>query len=802
MPHHAIQAPGHPGLPPRWTSSAKAGLGTARNTVSHVWFTLSHGIFNEIYFGHVDRACVRDMGLIVTDGAGFFSEEKRNTTSQLSFITPGVPAYRLANTCHEGRYRIEKEVVTDPHREVVLQWTRFVPTRGTLSDYHLYVMIAPHLGNRGWGNSGWLGDFKGIPVLYAYRDHLALALASSVPWLHRSVGFVGASDGWQDLAQHRTLTWHYERADNGNVAMVGEIDLQVADGEFVLALGFGHSTVAAAHRAIASLHDGFDSARADYIKGWQAWQEPLLHLDAEDPGPRDLYRVSTAVLRMHEAKHFPGGTIASLSIPWGNAKGDEDLGGYHLVWPRDQVETAGGMLAAGANEDARRVLYYLRTVQEDDGHWPQNLWLDGTPYWNGIQLDETALPILLVDLCRRHHAIDDKDLQRLCSMVRRAAGFIVRNGPVTQEDRWEEDAGYSPFTLAAEIAALLVAADLVEIHHQTGMAHYLRETADAWNAAIESWTYVTGTDLARQVGVEGYYVRISPPEIAEAGSLTQGYVPIKNRPVGKDHELAEHIISPDALSLVRFGLRDAHNPRIVNTVKVIDTLLKVDLPGGPCWRRYNNDGYGEHEDGSPFDGTGVGRPWPLLTGERAHYELAARRPDEARRLLRAIEAFANDGGLIPEQIWDGPDIPERELFTGRPSGSAMPLVWAHAEYIKLRRSLRDGHIFDMPPQTYQRYVVEQRSSPFAIWRFNHKARLMSAGKILRIEGLSRAVLHWSVDGWRTCQDTPTRDSGLGIHFADLPTQRLPLGSRIDFTFYWPDENKWEGRDFQVTVADP
>jgi glucoamylase len=249
-------------------------------------------------------------------------------------------------------------------------------------------------------------------------------------------------------------------------------------------------------------------------------------------------------------------------------------------------------------------------------------------------------------------------------------------------------------------------------------------------------------------------------------------VPIKNQPPGQSTEPAEQIVSPDVLALVRFGLRAPDDPRIHNTVKVIDALLKVDTPNGPAWHRYNDDGYGEHEDGSPFDGTGIGRAWPLLTGERAHYEFAAGRKDRAQKLLAAIEAFANDGGMIPEQIWDAPDIPERELFFGRPSRSAMPLVWAHSEYIKLRRSLQDGRIFDMPPQPVQRYQVEKVGSRYALWRFNHKCYIIPAGKILRLETLAPARVHWGKDGWQDVKDTETRDTGLGPTWQTCPQRSL------------------------------
>ncbi len=255
------------------------------------------------------------------------------------------------------------------------------------------------------------------------------------------------------------------------------------------------------------------------------------------------------------------------------------------------------------------------------------------------------------------------------------------------------------------------------------------------------------------------------------------------------------------LALVRFGLRAADDPRIVNTIKVIDALLKIDTPHGPIWHRYNDDGYGEHEDGEPFDGTGVGRAWPLLTGERAHYELAAGHKTEALKLLHTFEAFANDGGLLSEQVWDSPDIPEMELFFGKPSGSAMPLVWAHAEDVKLLRSLQEDRVFDMPPQTVQRYLKSKSISPFVLWRFNHKIRSLPAGKILRIETLAEGLVHWSSDGWSTAYDAQMKDNHLGMYMADIPAQELPSNTKVEFTFFWNGDSHWEEKNFEVLIYD-
>jgi glucoamylase len=331
-------APGWPGSHARWTSSAKSGIGTAVSRDSRVWFTLSHGILNEIYYPRVDHACTRDLGFIVTDGEAYFSEEKRDARSDTVQVAPGIPAYRIHNTAADGRYRIEKEILTDPWRDVVLQRVRFVPLQGKLADFRLYVLLAPHLANRGGGNTAWVGDYKGTPMLFAARDHCALALASSTPWFGRSVGFVGVSDGWQELHAHKRLNHAYERAENGNVAITGEIDLASCNGTFVMALGFGPTAMEAGQHALITLLEDFDETQAEYVRQWRAWHARLA--DGVPPSLRTpLYKISAAVLRIHESKRVEGGIIASLSIPWGFSKPDDDLGGYHLVWPRDLVET-------------------------------------------------------------------------------------------------------------------------------------------------------------------------------------------------------------------------------------------------------------------------------------------------------------------------------------------------------------------------------------------------------------------------------------------------------------------------------
>ena len=748
------RAPGGPGLEPRWTSSAKSGVGTALDARSHVWFTISHGIVDEVYYPRVDQANTRDFGLLVSGADGWFSEEKRDTVSTVHLLGPGVPGFRLVNCCRDGRYEIEKTVITDPERSVLLQQVRFRALIGTLGDYRLFALLAPHIGNQGYGNDAWLDDYKGIPMLFAQRQGVAMALCCNTGWSAASCGFVGVNDGWRQVHTAGRLTELYSEARDGNVALAGEVELHHAtrdrsetEATVVIALGFGAGAAEAAQRVCMTLASRFDRVVASYLRGWtrfhehtrgpalpghfvtpeesrraaardlavHAHQSTVAHEPRTAPSrerrrrPRvqlpesvvDLYRTSAAVLAVHEDKSALGAMIASLSVPWGESKGDHELGGYHLVWPRDLVNSAGALLALGHDVLARRTLRYLISTQEADGSWAQNLWLDGTPYWHGLQMDEVAFPIVFADLLRRENQLADIDPW---PMIRAAASFLARNGPVTGQDRWEENGGYSTYTIAVEISALLVAADFAEQAGERMLAELYRATADDWHEQLDSWTYVSGTRLAREVGVQGYYVRIAPPDVANADAPSSGIIQLRNRQLDESLVPYQEVVSVDALALVRFGLRAPDDPRIVNTVRVIDALLRARTDTGPAWHRYNGDGYGEKRNGDAFDGIGIGRPWPLLAGERAHYELAAGKHEVAMQLLGVMRAQASDGGMLPEQVWDGPDIPERELFNGRPSGSAMPLVWAHAEYAKLVRSLHDGRVFDMPQQAYERYV--------------------------------------------------------------------------------------------------
>ena len=757
---------GWPGIPARWTSSAKSAVGTALNPASKIWYSISHGILNEIYYPQVDHACTRDAEFLVTDGCVFFSEEKRHTRASVYNFAEGIPGYIIHTSCVENRYHIRKEIVADPTRDSLLMKVSFSQKRNSLLPLRLFFLVAPHLGNHGNDNTGYYGKYKGFPMLIAERKDVSMAVACSSPWLRGSAGFVGFSDGWQDLFQHKQMMWEFERAENGNIALVAEIDLSVVS-DFVISIGFGRNSDEAGMRAMSAIYSDYLQLKKQFIKEWRRWQKRLFAIENfKEKVQSSIFRISASLLKVHESKRHPGGLIASLSIPWGYSKGDDELGGYHLVWPRDMVQVAGGLLAAGAFNEARRVLNYLMITQEEDGHWPQNMWLDGSPYWKGIQMDQTASPILLVDLIHREKKMSREEIKQFWPMIKKAAVFLIKNGPATDQDRWEENAGYSTYTLAVEIAALCVAAEFAALNQEEELAVFFKEVAESWNGSVEWWTYVAGTDLAKSCGVDGYYVRINPRDNFFSGADNTTTVTISNRTPADNRCNPFEMVSPDALALVRLGLRQATDERIINTLVVLDKTLKFEGPGGPLWFRYNRDGYGEHKNGDAFNGTGEGRPWPLLTGERGHYELASGNVAFAKALLKTMENYSNSCGLIPEQIWDSPDIPEKELFFGKPSGAAMPLVWAHAEYLKLVRSIQLGYVFDRPTIMSDKKLTNKINEDLFILKIWDSNDLVPLGRNIRILTLLPAeIMLQEGDGEKKARTT--NGLSIGINYADF-----------------------------------
>lgn len=788
------QAFGRPGIPPRWTSSSKEGVGTAYNTASRVWFTISHGILNEVYYPTIDRPQIRDLQFLISDGQSFFHEEKRDLDHEIDRIERDALGYRIVSADRQGRYRIIKEIISDPHAPCVLIHARIEARPEWLGRLQVYALLAPHLEVGGWGNSARRHRSVGKYILVAWKNRTCLALGANLGFARTSCGYVGASDGWQDLHDNFQMDWEFERAEDGNIAVIGQIDLGEKK-EFVLGLSFGDGLHATVTTLAQALSIPFAEHRAKYIEQWHRVCCDIPELDHYSCDGGRLYRISHNLLLAHEDKTFAGALIASASIPWGDAKGDEDLGGYHLVWTRDLVQSATGLLACGDKVTPRRALIYLACSQRPDGGFPQNFWIDGTPYWSGIQLDEVAFPIMLAWRLWKIDALDEFDPY---PMVAAAAAYLIRQGPATQQERWEENSGYSPSTLAATIAALICAADFARSRGQEQTALFLEEYADFLESHVERWTVTTEGSLVP--GITRHYIRIHPTDVNDASpdeDPNRGILPIRNRPPGTPWQFpAKEIVDAGFLELVRYGIRKPGDSLIEDSLRVVDAVLKIDTPFGPCWRRYNHDGYGTRPDGGPFEGWGKGRAWPLLTGERAHYELAAGR--DVRLYIRAMEGFASRGGMLPEQVWDEADRPELGLYLGRPAGSAMPLMWAHSEYIKLLRSAADGQVFDLIPAVADRYLAGRGRKDLEVWKPNRQVRWAAPRQTLRVQAPAPFRLRWTWNEWQSIQDTAAKSSGIGIYFVDIPVPEEQIPP-IRFTFFWTDGGRWEGKDYQVNI---
>ena len=432
---------GAPGIEPRWTSSAKEGLGTAYHTSCRLWFTLSHGIVNEIYYPHVDQPNTRDFQFLISDGETFCHEEKRDLEHRIEYPERDCLLFRLTNSERKGRYRIIKHVLTDPHRSVLLVRTRVeVRDESLRGKLRLYALLAPHLARYGAGNSGWYSEVGGNQLLHAARGETHLVMGCSSGFSRRSVGYVGASDGWQDLMDNFKMDWEFGSAEEGNIALTGEINPAGGE-EFTLAIALGRSRQSTVTKLLQSLADPFEVHRGAYVRQWQRTVvNSTCEFSEHTSDDGHLYRLSRCILLAHEDKTFEGALVASMSIPWGETKNDNDLGGYHLVWTRDMVQSATGLLASGQTGTPFRALIWLAAMQGADGGFPQNSWINGKAYWSGLQLDEIAAPILLA--WRFRCAGANLGLFDPSRMIFRAAGYLIRQGPVTAQERWEENSGY------------------------------------------------------------------------------------------------------------------------------------------------------------------------------------------------------------------------------------------------------------------------------------------------------------------------------------------------------------------------
>jgi glucoamylase len=681
-------APGAPGHDAHWMSAAKNGFGTANTMTSKVWFTLNDGVMTEVYYPTLDVPNVQLLQLIVVTPEGKVETESEHTTHSIQ-VTDNARSlsFQQENSAKSGAYVIRKSYVTDPDRDTVMVSVSFRALKTNSNAYQLYVYYDPSLNNSGMHDSAWT---EGNALIAEDADKVS-ALIADPAFAETTNGYLGTSDGLEQLRAGKAII-DYQRAADGNVVQVGRLAAaRMVFGnsiDFTLSLGFGKKPSEALTNAQSSLQQGFEKISRKYRAGWHA---DLQTMPAVAARYQRQFNIAAMVLKALEDKTHRGAIIASPSIPWGGGPNANEptISGYHAVWSRDLYQVATAFYAMGDTAAANRALDYLFDVQQKrDGSFPQNSWVDGRPIGGGLQMDQVAFPLIMA------YQFGRTDRHTWLKNVRPAADFIIHHGPVTDQDRWEEKGGYSPATLAAEIAGLVCAARIARLNGDLKAAAQYLKTADDWSQNVERWTATTTGPF----GDGHYYLRITQKGNPNAGAR------IEINSGGGVYDERE-IVDAGFLELVRLGIRSANDPLVLKSLAVADNLIKVETPLGVGWYRYNHDAYGERPDGGDYDGQkGVGRLWTLLTGERGEYELAWGDKAQAHRRLDTMMAFANDGAMISEQVWDRQESPAGKFRFGAGTGSATPLAWSMAQFIRLAINLNRGRNVETPQIVAARYL--------------------------------------------------------------------------------------------------
>jgi glucoamylase len=692
VPAASGQAPGAPGAKATWSPGDKDGFGTAHGTASTVWYTVRHGALSDVYYPRIDTPSIRDSQFVVV-GPGFADRELTAARSRVELVDPRSLTYRTVTTARSGKWRITRTFVTDPARASVVQRVRFTSLTG--QRYQLFLLHDPALTMTGDDDTGRTGPGHS---LLATDPTTGSALVTRPAMTRTSSGYLGVSDGWTDLRTDRTMSWTYDAATPGNVVQLGRVPVNgVGRRDVTVAIGFGADTGTALRVANASLRRGFPGLSAGYAAGWHRYLSGLRPVPRSASAWQTEWNVSAMVLAASEDKTARGGFVAAPGRPWAWSNELQDLAVYHAVWSRDLYQIATGLLAVGDRAAANRALDFLwRVQQRPDGSYPQNSRLDGTPVFGDLQMDEVAFPIVLA------HQLGRTDADAWAK-VKPSADYLVAKGPSTPQERWENAGGWSPATIAAEIAGLVTAADIARRNGDTASATTYLATADDWQAKVAAWTATTNGPYSRSP----YYLRITKNADPDVGTLMQvsdGGPNIDQRAV----------VDPSFLELVRLGVRRANDPVIRNTVGVVDAKLAYVTRNGRFWHRASFDGYGETRGGGqweptdPGSGQTLGRGWPLLSGERGEYALVAGLRAQARGLLATMGRAADDQShFMAEQVWDHrPPAGRRGLVPGEPTRSATPLAWTHAQFVRLAASIDAGSPVETPQVVACRYRSE------------------------------------------------------------------------------------------------
>ncbi|WP_413401859.1 glycoside hydrolase family 15 protein [Pseudoalteromonas sp. KJ71-7] len=761
-----VSAPGAPGAEPFWAYAGKTGIGTSfeqyqnghysdeapTGAVSKVWFSIAKGMITETMFGLIHQAQIKDMQFVVV-GKDFTVTEADDLDVTIDYLykdDKGRPlslAYKVVSKDKQGRFSLEKHIFTDPDGQSLFVRSIF---NTELEGVKAYVSVNPYVDNNG------LDDFAKTTEqgLLAWQDNSYLSLQGAQPFKQTSVGFTGVSDGLSQLKTTQQLTQVYKNTgeQSGNVSLLAELGEIGENSQFDLTLSFGNSEQTSFKQGQATLAKGYQAVLDNYngkgeALGWQDYLQslaPLNNMSEQTADNGKLLYTSAMVLKAQEDKTHAGALIASLSNPWGETvSAKTGSTGYKAVWVRDFYQVAMAFMAMGDNATAKTAFEYLEKVQVnsktpgnkgDTGWFLQKTHVDGELEWVGVQLDQTAMPLMLAWKLHQAGVLSDAELSDWYSrMLKPAADFLVEGGranilwndtqitpPATQQERWEEQEGYSPSTTAAVVAGLITAADIAKLAGDDANATRYLNTAKRYNNDIEKLMFTTAGNLESSASDGEYFIRIGQDKDANSNTKI-------NANNGREGFNKKQILDGGFLELVRYGVRDALAPSIVKTLPEYDDETLTDnlqvkysfefTDGSGTfagYRRYGNDGYGEDEvTGANYAQGGKnspgqrGRVWPFFTGERGHYEIAAANANNSldttkqqaikNSYVKGLEQFANQGMMLPEQVWDGVGINKAGYTLGEGTNSATPLAWTHAEYVKLVRSLSDKQVWDHYP---------------------------------------------------------------------------------------------------------
>ncbi|HKB32670.1 MAG TPA: glucodextranase DOMON-like domain-containing protein [Candidatus Dormibacteraeota bacterium] len=730
-----------PGALSHFDLARKDCLGTARNTTSKVWYTVANGVLSDVYFPTADNTNVETLQFVVTDGQTFTDLQSRDTTYTVQSLDARSLDCRTTSIAKSGRYQIVTDYFTDPSRNSVVMHTHFIPVVGDLATYHLYLRYDPSINGNGGGGAGNGGGDTGtvdtstghaLPVAFdtntasqaanrTYATPVFSALDATTPFTQVSNGFAGAaSDGLTQLDAAHSLTATFANATNGNLVQTAALNLS-RGGNFTIALGFGTTQAEAVAAAEGTLTTHISELQMAYDDAWHAYDDALAAPPPHVAGVAGdqwhslvaEYYLSANVVKASEDKMFPGAIVASLASPWGQAvsAGDPNnlfFGSYREVFARDLYEAWTALLTDGDLQTARDAVNFLLTRQQlADGSMPRNSLLNGrvAPDSFGSQLDEAAYPILMAYQLRM------TDAPLYANHIRPAIDFLIAHGPAFGVERWEEQSGYSPSTIAAEVAGLVAGANLADANGDTITAAVARGAADDWQRSLPGWARTSSGPLAGNP----YYIRLSKtgdPNAAISYNLGNGGPTLDQRTV----------IDQGFLEMVRLGLVSPADSAIAESLRVVDATIRATTTTGAGWHRYNSDGYGDRaSDGRPWapSGQGTGHLWPVLAGERGEYDVANGDATSALSLLAAMRDGASGVGLIPEQVWELPDLAPSPFGTdptvasigfqnGGAAGSASPLTWSAAQYVRLMRDTTTGSLLERPANAVSRYVDHQQ----------------------------------------------------------------------------------------------